>query len=125
MSIQRWATKIDSTQTAIVEGLRQVGVRVWIIRQPCDLLCYLWSNPLQRFIWQTLEVKTPYGKRNPKAKMDARQRNQTKFLAETQTPVVTCLEDALIALGLVPNPVTSVTCTSKPLSGPASSAVGQ
>lgn len=123
MSIKRWNAKIDSTQADIVKGLRKMGVQVWLIGQPCDLLCYYWSNPLQRFLWQPLEVKTPQGKLKPKARIDKRQQEQRKFLAETRTPVVLNLSEALACLGLCDflQP-TSVSCTSKPLSAPIQSA---
>lgn len=123
MSIHRWNAKTDSPQAAIVHGLIQAGVRVWVIKQPCDLLCYCWSNPRQAFIWQPLEVKTP--KKSGKVRKRSDQRAQNDFLAETRTPVVTCLEDALSALGLPSNPATSATCTSKPISGPATSAASR
>ena len=100
MSIQRWNAKTDTVQSSIVEGLEKLGVRVWVIRLPCDLLCWF------RGVWQPLEVKTPYGKKQPKARMDKRQKAQLDFLRETQTPVVTSLDEALTALGI------SVSCTS-------------
>lgn len=100
MSIKRWAAKTDTSQRVIVEGLEKSGVRVWVIGQPCDLLCYYWSNPLQRFVWQPLEVKTAQGKRNPKARIRKSQVAQNEFLELTRTPVVTDLSTAFAALGL-------------------------
>ena len=95
----RYARKTDSTQPQIVSGLRAIGVKVWIIHEPCDLLCYLWSNDLKRFIWRTLEVKPLVGKK-PKARIRSDQPEQQEFLRETQTPVVTSFEEARRALGL-------------------------
>lgn len=97
----RRAAKVDTTQAAIVDGLRAGGVRVEIIGKPVDLLCRYWSNRHRDFIWMPIEVKTPYGKRKPKARVDARQEAQRRFLAETGVPVVTSLDEALRALKLV------------------------
>lgn len=117
MSLNRYNARTDTVQAAIVKGLEQVGVRVWIIKLPCDLLCWV------RGTWQTLEVKTIHkGRRKPLK--DKRQKAQNDFLRETQTPVVTSLEGALIALSLASHPVTSPTCTSKLTSGPTSSVAG-
>ncbi len=98
MSIQRWATKIDSTQREIVEGLRAAGVKVWIIKQPVDLLCWVFSQRLGEWVWRPLEVKTPYGKRAPKPRVRNDQKAQQTFVAETRTPVVSSLSEALTAL---------------------------
>ena len=119
MSIQRWNAKTDTVQASIVQGLESVGVRVWVIKQPCDLLCWV------RGVWQPLEVKTPYGKKAPKARKRSDQEKQNAFLAETNTPVVTSLEDALTALGLASSPNTSARCTSKLSSVHSASAVGR
>jgi len=107
MSIYRTAAKSDSVCTEIVEGLRKAGVIVFHIRRPCDLLCYV----IQQVRWQTLEVKTAFGKSGkPRKRYD--QKEQDEFLALTKTPVVTSLEGALSALGLVQSPNTSVSSTS-------------
>lgn len=122
MSLHRRAAKTDQTQAGIVRALRAYGVQVWVIKQPCDLLCYYWSNPLQRFVWQPLEVKTPYGKRRPRARKRSEQETQNEFLAQTSTPIVTSWQEAICALGIacLP-PLTSAACTSKPISPPTSS----
>lgn len=112
MSIQRWNAKTDTVQASIVKGLEAVGVKVWVIKLPCDLLCWF------RGVWQPLEVKTPYGKKKPKARVDKRQKDQQDFLRETQTPVVTSLDEALTALGI------SVSCTSQYSGTATSSAAG-
>ena len=118
----RWAARSDTTQSQIVAGLRRHGVQVFVIKQPCDLLCRYYDNALRRWLWQPLELKTPYGKRAPKPRTDKRQKDQLEFLASTRTPVVTSLSQALDRLGL-PNPYrgTSAACTSVPISPPTSS----
>lgn len=108
MSIHRYAAKSDSSRTAIVEGLRAHGVVVWDIRRPGDLLC--WHSRFGPGIFRVLELKTAYGKKNPKPRLDKRQETQTDFLALTSTPVVTDLDQALAALGLT----TSQPCSFKP-----------
>lgn len=98
--VRRYAAKNDTAQPDIVEKLRAAGVKVWIIGQPCDLLCYYWSKDAQRYLWQTLECKTPYGKRDPKAVIDKRQKAQIEFLQDTGTPIVLTADQALKVLGL-------------------------
>lgn len=94
----RRAAKVDTTQAAIVAGLRALGIRVEFIGKPVDLLCRFWSHRHGDFIWMPVEVKTPYGKRKPKARIDSRQVAQARFLAETGVPVVTSLDEAIAAL---------------------------
>lgn len=119
MSIQRWATKTDSVQSDIVEALEKCGVHVWIIKQPCDLLC--WHSRFGAGNFKVLEVKTAYGKRTPKPRIDRRQKAQHDFLALTGAMVVTDLTGALSALGLIQPPPTSVSCMSPPPGGSTSS----
>lgn len=115
MSLNRYDAKVDRSQAAIVRGLAQAGVQVFVIRTPCDLLCYLQGR------WRTLEVKTPTRRGRPPKRYD--QNAQQEFLASTNTPVVTSLAEALAALGLSdPNLSTSATCTSA-ASLPATSSV--
>src|ERR1043166_3653008 len=64
----RRAAKVDTTQRDIVDGLIAAGAQVFIIGQPCDLLVRYYSNRHREWMWQTLECKTPYGKKSPKAK---------------------------------------------------------
>ncbi len=97
----RRAAKVDTTQAAIVAGLRKLGVRVAIIGQPCDLLCRYWSHEHQQFLWQPLECKPRIGKRNPKARIRKDQPRQTAFLKECEVAIVSTPEEALRALGLV------------------------
>ena len=94
MSLNRFATKVDATQKEVVRGLRAVRVKVFIIKKPCDLLLWFWCNRHHDFCWQTLEVKTPHGKRDPKARIDERQIAQNEFLLETQTPIATSFDEA-------------------------------
>ncbi len=100
MSLNRYARKVDTTQAAIVDGLRALGVRVEIVGKPVDILCRYWSERHRDFIWVPVEIKTAYGKRKPKARVDPRQEAQRRFLAETGVPVVTSLDEAVAALGL-------------------------
>jgi hypothetical protein len=94
VSLNRFATKVDATQKEVVRGLRAVRVKVFIIKKPCDLLLWFWCNRHRDFCWQTLEVKTPQGKKDPKASVRADQTKQTQFLLETHTPIATSFEDA-------------------------------
>ncbi len=56
MSIRRWAAKVDANQKEIVKALEAVGVQVWPIRLPCDLLC------LSNGAYWVIEIKNPDGK---------------------------------------------------------------
>lgn len=94
MSIHRYAAKTDTSQAPLVHALRDAGIQVWQIRQPCDLLLRFWCNRHQAFCWQTLEAKTPRGKKQPKPRFDGRQTHQKNFLEETQTPVAIDFESA-------------------------------
>lgn len=96
----RRAAKVDTTQRDIVDGLRAAGAQVFILGQPCDLLVRYYSNRYREWTWQTLECKTPRGKKSPKAVVDKRQLAQIEFLAATRTPVVLSLSDAKRELGM-------------------------
>jgi hypothetical protein len=89
MSINRWATRTDTTQAAIVEAIRKAGWKVWVIKLPVDLLC--WHPGAD--VWQPLECKTPT--KSGKAKLDKRQEEQNRFCDETFTPRVTTPEQAV------------------------------
>ena len=93
MSLARFAKRTDTTQEAIVKALRAAGWLVWVISKPCDLLCWKAGR------FQALEVKTPYGKKQPKARTDKRQKEQIEFLQATGAPVVTSPMEALLAVG--------------------------
>lgn len=94
MSLHRWNAKTDATQADLVKDLRKAGIDVWVIRQPVDLLLRFWCNRHHDFCWQPLEVKTPYGKKDPKARTRADQEEQQEFLRETLTPIATDFDSA-------------------------------
>lgn len=94
MSFARFAKRTDTTQQAIVDALRAAGWRVDVIGRPVDLL--VWKRGRG---FMALECKTPRGKRQPKAIVDKRQREQNEFIAETGTSVVTSPFEALLAVG--------------------------
>lgn len=96
--VRRYARKTDSTQAEIVRGLETAGVKVWVIEEPCDLLCRFWSNTTRRFLWQPLECKPLTGKRNPKARIRKDQPAQTAFLQGNDVPVVTSAAEAIEVL---------------------------
>lgn len=95
MSIYRPDAKVDSAQADIVSGLSDRGIDVWSIRKPCDLLVRFWCVRHQGHCWQTLEVKTAYGKKFPKARKRNDQEKQQRFLEYSQTPVVISVDDAI------------------------------
>jgi hypothetical protein len=96
----KYARKVDSTQPLIVTGLEQAGVKVYVIEEPCDLLCYFWCKKHDRHCWQTLECKPLIGVRHPKARRRTDQPEQNQFLEDTKTPVVTSATEALLALSV-------------------------
>lgn len=96
----RTAAKVDSTQREIVQRLRDAGISVFVIHQPCDLLLRFYCNRHHDYCWQTLEAKTAYGKRNPKARIRPEQKVQQEFLAQTGTPIATTFEEAMRVLNL-------------------------
>jgi len=98
MSHSRYARKVDSSQAAIVEALREAGILVWIISRPCDLLTFY--PPLKR--WRTLECK-PAAQPGIKVKVRAirnrkDQKKQDEFLAITGTPIVRTAQEAITAV---------------------------
>lgn len=76
----------DNTQAAIVKALRTVGVSVWNIGRPCDLLTYY------RGRWLPMECKS-----TARARKD--QAGQTAFIQDYRVPRVTTPEEALQAVG--------------------------
>jgi hypothetical protein len=92
---RRWDARRDENEPEIVEALEAVGVLVYR-ELPCDLLVRRHSDPPG--ILRTLEVKVP--KASGEAKLDKRQKEQAKFVADTGTPYVTTAEQALQALGV-------------------------
>lgn len=95
----RRAAKCDTAKADIVKALRIHGIEVYDMKQPVDLLCRWYCNTLQGYRWQPLEVKTGYGKKVPKARIDKRQTAQIEFIAATRCPVVTTPEQALAVFG--------------------------
>lgn len=93
MSKYRRAAKRDTSEPAIVDALNAAGFLVWR-ELPVDLLTYRYDRG-----FQVVEVKTPYGKKAPKARIDKRQEAQAEFIALTCCPVVMTPEEALLRLG--------------------------
>ena len=90
----RRAAKVDLAQAEIVEELRRLGYRVEVIGRPVDLLVGLDYSSGTR--WRILEVKTPTKTGQRRKRKD--QEKQDRFIAETGTPIVISLEQALEAL---------------------------
>lgn len=68
----RRAARTDANQAEIIKSLRDIGCRVYYIKEPCDLLVDY------RKRWIVLEVKVEGGRLTQK---------QIKFIAETSAPV--------------------------------------
>jgi len=90
MTIHRHAARSDTSRAAIVKAIRQCGWHVWDIKRPVDILCW---KPGRGF--KPLEIKTPSGKKNPKAIIDKRQKDQIEFIELTGTPRVITPEQAI------------------------------
>lgn len=88
MSYVRRHSRPDESQEPIVEALRKVGIKVWVIGRPCDLLT-LWAGR-----WQPLEVKSD----TSSARTRKDQEKQKEFLAETGVPVVKTAHEAIEAI---------------------------
>lgn len=86
--------RTDDSQEGIIDALVKAGWHVWIIGRPVDILCW---KPSKGF--RCLEAKTARGKKNPKAVIDKRQKEQIEFINTTGTPRVTCAMEALLAVG--------------------------
>lgn len=108
MSIYRRAAKSDTSRATIVKALRAAHVEVFDIRRPVDVLCRYWHPKFSPFIgeklWKVIELKTAYGKKNPKARVRNDQKEQNEFIERTNTPVATTSAEAFAALGLQPSP---------------------
>jgi hypothetical protein len=89
----KYARRVDTTQTEIVDALRKAGWLVWMIEEPCDLLCY----HVERGIWRTLECKTA-NRKDGTYRPRKDQAQQNIFCCITRTPRVTSAEAALEAL---------------------------
>lgn len=86
--------RADESQSPIIEALEKAGWHVWIIGRPVDLLAWKEGKG-----FRCLEAKTARGKKNPKAVIDKRQKEQIDFIQKTGTPRVTSAEEALLAVG--------------------------
>ena len=86
-----YARRTDTTQADIVTALRAAGWLVWIIEEPCDLLCYRGG------IWRTLECKTA-NRKNGGYRPRKDQKEQSDFCALTGTARATSPEAAIAAL---------------------------
>jgi hypothetical protein len=95
MGVPKYGAKRDTSESDIITALERAGAEVWPLDYPVDLLVRFRQN------WHLLEVKTPYGKRAPKARTDKRQEAQMNFIATTGTPIVTTPLEALRAVGAV------------------------
>ena len=93
MSLPRFASRVDSTQRAIVAALRHAGADVEIIRQPVDVAVRLKGWPPGLFIF--LECKNEAYR---KARSD--QAKQAAKLQRYGIKVVRTPEEALDACGL-------------------------
>lgn len=89
-----YARKVDTTQADIIAALEKVGALVTVIGKPVDLLIYFRG----RFL--AMECKSPYGKKNPKPRVDKRQKAQIEFIKATGCPVVSSATEALLALSV-------------------------
>ena len=68
------------------------------MRWPVDLLLRFWCVRHKDYCWMPLEVKSPQGRRTPKARFRQEQTEQNEFLAKTNTPAVISLDGALFAI---------------------------
>lgn len=97
----RRASRVDTVQQEIVDGLRAHGYRVEVIGRPVDLLV---GQPLiphafgpgWSYRWTPMEIKTPTKTGARRVRRD--QQAQDAFILETGCPVVTSLTSALRAL---------------------------
>jgi hypothetical protein len=94
VSIYRKAARVDAAQREIALKLQDIGIQVWQIRRPCDLLLRFWCTRHRDHCWQPLEIKTP-NRKDGTARLRKDQDAQTQFLLETQTPVASTFEEAL------------------------------
>lgn len=93
----RHAAKVDKTQAAIVEALRQAGASVWVIGLPVDLLVGIRSKNY------LMECKSPLD-RVKKPRNGSLTDLQADFIASWQGDrphVVATPEEALRAVGLI------------------------
>lgn len=89
-------TRRDASEPSIVDALEKAGWEIWK-RLPTDLLCL--KRIRGELVVKLVEVKTPKGKKNPKAVIDKRQVEQNEFLARHEIPRTCTPIDALKAVG--------------------------
>lgn len=89
VSLNRYATRKDANQGAIIKALEDVGIHVWVLDSPVDLL--LWWPRWGPGNFRLLEVKCQKGK--------LRNGAQRTFVETTGTPVVRTPLEALKAVG--------------------------
>ena len=90
MSQNRYATKRDAAEAAIIEAVGKAGWHCWQLDYPVDLL--LWKEG-RGFV--LMEVKTG------KAKIRKGQVDQRNFVETTRTPLIRTPQEALKALGAI------------------------
>jgi len=93
----RYAARRDTAEPDIVDALEKAGCTVYR-KLPTDLL--VWHPRFGPGTFKVIEAKTLQGKRDPKIKIDKRQREQIEFCETTGTPRIATPEGALHWLGL-------------------------
>jgi hypothetical protein len=88
VSFTRRHSRPDTAQEPIVEALKKVGIGVWVIGRPCDLLTLYAGR------WLPLEVKSD----TSSARNRKDQEKQKAFLAATGVPIVKTPQEAIAAI---------------------------
>lgn len=88
MSFTHRHSRPDTAQEPIVQALRKVGIQVWVIGKPCDLLT------LYAGCWLPLEVKSD----TSSARNRKDQESQKAFLATTGVQIVKTAQEAIAAV---------------------------
>lgn len=108
MSAPRYAKRRDASEPDQVKALRGAG---WEVTRhlPVDLLCHriVTLDQLLRVLKRgdgyllvlPMECKTAYGKKDPKAKLDKRQKEQIEYCERWKIPKPTDGFEALLAVG--------------------------
>lgn len=87
--MRHYARRVDSSQSDIVDAIRDAGWLVYIIEEPCDLLCFKAGRG-----FRTIEVKTA-NRKDGTARLRKDQQEQNEFCALTSTPRITSPEAAI------------------------------
>jgi len=98
MSIYRRAAKVDANQAQVIEALRAAGARVWVLRQPVDLLIGFRGQTM------LMEVKNPNSARGKAEMKKGGNKNQVEFKARWLGGTVATVdgpEAALRAIGVI------------------------